>query len=440
VPSSPAAKVILASGLGADTGGGLYALRPAGVVETLDQLSTSGLATAPDGARVVRFPWTDEDPDSEGEAMLYDARGALRYARIAELREPHTALWTDDDTLAVVSTLTNAILWLDADLRVVGRWAAPGTGDCWHLNSLTVVDGRLIASAFGRFGEHRGWSAPGARDGAGIVFDVETGEDILTGLTAPHDPLYTDGRWYVCNSGTQELWVLEDGRAVDRVALGGWTRGLHVDGDRLLVGVSAPPLERSDRFAEVVALDRATLQPCGRWTLPCRQVFALAEASPALLTGLTIGFATNAVRGADLDGTALLRVGDSARSDVPLAVEDCRGAFSVDATAPTLRAGGSVSVGYRLVNGGTQAFSSRGALPVLVGAFWTSPDGSRGAQFRARLPSTVAPGGVATGDIVISAPLEPGAYVLTIAPLQEHVRWFTDTDMHRTTTVQVLAA
>lgn len=432
--------MIIASGLGADTGGGLYALRPGGVVETLDQLSTSGLATAPDGARAVRFPWTDEDPTTEGEAILYDVRGALRYARIAELREPHTALWTDDDTLAVVSTLTNAILWLDADLRVVRRWAAPGTGDCWHLNSLTVADGRLVASAFGRFGEHRGWSAPGAREGAGIVFDVETGADVLTGLTAPHDPFHADGRWYVCNSGTQELWVLEDGRPVDRVALGGWTRGLHVDEDRLLVGVSAPPLERSDLFAEVVALDRATRQPCERWTLPCRQVFALADASPALLTGLTIGFATNAMRAAERDGTALLRLGDGARSDVPLAADDCRGAFSVDATVPTLRAGGSVSVGYRLVNGGAQTFSSRGSLPVLVGAFWTAPDGSRGAEFRARLPLTVPPGRDATGDIVISAPLEPGAYVLTISPLQEHVRWFTDAGMQRVTTVQVLAA
>lgn len=431
---------MVASGLGADTGGGVYALHPGGAVETIDRLSTTGLAVSPGGGLAARFPWTDDDPNATGEALLYDGQGAVRYARIDGLREPHTALWTGEQTLAVVSTRSNTILWLDADLRIIRRWAAPGTGDCWHLNSLTVADGRLLASAFGRFAEHRDWAAPGARDGAGVVFDVETGRDVLSGLSAPHDPRYVDGRWHVCNSGTQELWVVEDGDTVARVPLGGWTRGLRVEGDRVLVGVSAPPLERCDGYAHVVALDRATLRPGERWALPCRQVFALEQVSPTLLTGLRVGFATNALRAAEAGPTALLEVGGGARSDVPVPESDCAARLVVTEPPATVLPGRPLTLTYRFVNLGSRAFSSRGELPVRIGGDWTAAGHPCEGAFRAPLPGVVPAGGEVPGSLLVTTPAAPGDYVLRIAPLQEHVRWFDGAGTESRFAIRVLAA
>jgi acetolactate synthase I/II/III large subunit len=417
--SGAAAPVLVASGLGDDTGGGVYVLEPTGGVVALDDLSTVGIAVSEDGSRLARLLWTDDDPQTSGELLLYDGRGVVGYRRLDALQEPHGAVW-HRGRLVVVSTLANGILWLDAHGTPVREWRAPGDGDCWHLNSVAVWRDRLVASAFGRFDGHRGWMRPGARDGGGTVFDVETGDDLATGLSAPHDPLPFEDGLLVCNSGGRELLRLaEDGRVVRRVPLGGWTRGLAVDEHRVYVGVSAHRLLGAEGRARVVALDRATFRELRSWALPCREVFSLALTPPPLVAGLRTGFATNPYR---LRESGRIEHGTPAAA--PLDRPDRRVRVSVSSAPPSATAGSWLTLRYRLDNEGGTTLASGGEHSVVVGAFWQCDGGEvAGLSGRARLPSIVGPGGSAEGLLRVPAPDEPGGYRLRVAVGQEGLGW-----------------
>ncbi len=286
----PGRRRLLASGLGERGTGGVFLLGDSGVGR-IDDLSTTGLAVSDDRTVLARLLWDDDDTELAGELLLYDAHGLLSYRRIDSLREAHGVIWYEGHW-AVVSTLTNSVLRLDLSGNVVASWSAPGEGDCWHLNNLVAHEGRLLACAFGRFEDHRGWSAGGAREGRGVVFDLSNGRDVLAGLTCPHDPLPLDGGWLVCNSAREELLrCAEDGSVQERRALGGWTRGLAYDSERIYVGVSAHRELGLDGTAEIAILDRASLEELSRWTLPCREVFSLVFVPDALVTGLQAGHA-----------------------------------------------------------------------------------------------------------------------------------------------------
>jgi Glycosyltransferase len=160
VTSASESPVLLASGFGDDTGGGIFSLEN-GQLEQLDRLSSTGLAVQ-DG-QVARLLRSSTERGYGSELLLYDARGIKRYLRIDELADPHDVLFAEGG-FVVVSTTTNTVLWLSESGEVVRRWKAPGEGDAWHLNSLGRIDDRLIVSAFGRFESHRRWAFEETRD------------------------------------------------------------------------------------------------------------------------------------------------------------------------------------------------------------------------------------------------------------------------------------
>jgi hypothetical protein len=182
-----------------DTGGGLFIWD--GELKQVDHLSTTGLAG--NGERLFRLLRSSAEADVPGELIVYDRVGARAYHRLDHVRDAHDAVWTDQG-LAIACPGDNQVGWLDEAAHVARRWRAGGDGDAWHLNGLTVLEGRVVVSAFGRFAGHREWNHPRAQ-GAGIVFDLETGEDLVSGLSCPHSPRWADGRWYVCDSLTAQL-------------------------------------------------------------------------------------------------------------------------------------------------------------------------------------------------------------------------------------------
>jgi acetolactate synthase-1/2/3 large subunit len=280
---------VVVSGLGDDTGGGLYVLEDS-TFSVLDGVSSTGLAVSADGSRLARLLWAEDEVDFAGELLIYDSRGLLAHHRLDELRQPHGVVW-DGHTLVVVSTGTNAILWVDPSGVVRRTWKAPGNGDSWHLNSLAWRRGRMLISAFGRFAEHHEWVQESAREGAGIVFDVCSGRDVLGGLSAPHNPLWLDGGWLVCNSGAGELLRVDrKGRVRARRAFSGWTRGLAFDEALVYLGVSAHRLRGADRgTACVVGLTRDGLEEVDRWDVPSREVYDVIVAPRTLLDGVRRG-------------------------------------------------------------------------------------------------------------------------------------------------------
>lgn len=414
--STAGSQVLVASGLGTG-GGGVFALG-AGGFTALDYLSTTGLAVAPSQRLLARVLWKEDPLEAPGEVLFYDERGGLGYRRVDPLREPHAAAWHGDE-LVLVSTGTNALLWLDAGGSLLRTYQAPGTGDCWHLNGLVVHDGRLLASAFGRFEEHRGWAAPGARDGAGILFDVESGTDVLRDLSSPHDPTPVDGGWLICNSAAGDVLRLDgDGRPVLRRHLGGWPRGLAVSADRVYVGVSAHRLARGAGTASVVALDRRTLEETGRWPLPCPEVFALTWMPPALVDGLRAGFTGSVMT--RRPATPVLELEPLPESEFAVRVVVTGAPASVSAVSPFL-------LGYSLENRSRTTLVSAGRYPVNVGVRWFHPSsGQIVEEIRDRLQGPLAPGATAEGTMELWTPAKPGEYVLLISAVQEQVRWFDE--------------
>lgn len=418
---------LVATGLGNGSPGGLFVLGDQRL-ETLDQLSSTGFAVTADRERAARLLWTDDDPQGCGELLIYDRRGVQRYHRVDELREPHSALW-DGDHLIVVSTLDDSLLWLDAAGNVASRWTAHGGGDCWHLNCLVRHEGRLLVTAFGRFERHRGWSEAGARPGAGELLDVESGDTVIGGLDAPHDPTFVDGRWLICNSGAGEVVAIApDGTVRERVQLEGWTRGLAFDDDELHVGVSARrhgvPGEATT--ARVVTLDRRTLRQLRTRDLPCEEVYALAWVEPALVEGLRAGFGTNTRRVRD----ALLSTPAASNAGRPLAGDELNASVELTELPARTEVGHWLSVVFTARNHGPARLRSSGSNAVLLGARWSPvnhPAHNAGEQ-RTRLPWPLLPGASALGRMYLQAPAEPGEYVLHASFLQEHVRWFSDAD------------
>lgn len=173
--------------------------------------------------------------------------------------------------------------------------AGPGDGDSWHLNSLTSHRGRLLACAFGRFSEHREWADPELRAGRGIVFDVRSGREVLSGLSAPHNPQWVDQGWLVCSSSEGELLRLDDqGRVLGRCSFSGWPRGLAYDSDHVYLGLSAHRMRGAEAgTAAVIVLNRETLAEVRRYSLPCREVFDLTLVPEPLLNGLRAGRRAN---------------------------------------------------------------------------------------------------------------------------------------------------
>jgi hypothetical protein len=231
----PTDVVLLASAFGDDTGGGLFAVDANGV-EQLDTLSSTGLALA--GRRLVRLLRAPLEPGYGSELLVYDARGVAAYLRLDEIDDPHDVLW-DGRNYVIVSTTSNAIVWVAPSGEIVRRWQAPGEGDAWHLNSLTTVEGKLFAAAFGEFDRHRAWTEHDPTQ-TGFVFEPETGERVVRGLTCPHHPRFLDGTWVVCNSKDHELVAIgAGGRVAQRLRLNGWTRGIESSERFLFVGESA---------------------------------------------------------------------------------------------------------------------------------------------------------------------------------------------------------
>lgn len=274
--------VLIASCLGdGDTGGGLLFFDGA-TWHQVDGTSTTGLFY--DGVSLSRILWAPSQV-AEGTAILrYDRTGLCTFTRVDGLSDPHDVVWDGTHYIAV-SSASDSILWIYPSGEIRRRFQPVPSGDCWHLNSLLPAAGRLFACAFGRFDQPRGWTDH-KMDGSGILFDVETGEDILTGLCCPHTPKQLNGGWLLCNSARSEL-LFRGANSTSSVQLENWTRGIAVSDSHIFVGESVNrQISTEINVANVAVVCRATLQVLSRLPLPYREVYDLTIINYALLAGL----------------------------------------------------------------------------------------------------------------------------------------------------------
>jgi Domain of unknown function (DUF4915) len=302
----------------------------------------------------------------------------------------HELAWSGD-LLACVSTLANAVLWIDPRGRVVRRWQAPGEGDCWHLSGIAAAGDTVLVTAFGRFGSHRGW-AEADRNDTGFVVELPSGRIVARGLSSPHSPRLVAGQLAVCDSGRGELVV--GGR---RVSLGGWTRGVAVAEDELAVGVSAR--RGSGGRAHVAVLRRSDLEVSRRVALPAREVFDVAS--------LTAERAK-----------ALARQGPVELPTFPLRPADLRAAIEGPAGL-RLAPGALATAVCTVTNLGSARFASALPHPIALVAAWRSA----GRALWSPLPHSLEPGERSAVLFRLMAPRRPGRHDLELRLVQEGVAW-----------------
>jgi hypothetical protein len=434
VSGGRAGAVVLASCLGdEDTGGGLFSF-DGHCVERIDRLSSTGLSIAED--RLARLLRSRGDTDSSGEILIYDSQGVRGYHRVDGLADPHDIVW-DGQHFIVVSSFTNSVVWISPSGEIVRKWQAPGEGDARHLNCLLIKDGRLLVCAFGRFTRHRQWTED-LSSKSGIVFDLETDEDVLTGLSHPHQARFLDGAWAVCNSMARELLRIDPSTSsvVGRLQLDGYTRGITVTDDLLFVGESAnrglnPGTEKT---AQIAVVCRKTWRLLDRLILPCREIYDLVVAPRSLEEGVRRGFRTNPQRVAEQDQYAMFdSVGIKpvrlwATGD-PLPPEACKITIRADIPS-TLPPDALFELHCAVHNLGQAILVSAPPNPVHISYKWfhagtgTRVEGMEG--LRTKLPQSLHPHQALSCKLKVDTPKTEGQFVLLLTLVQEHIAWFDD--------------
>lgn len=251
-------------------GGGLL-LVSAGRVEWLSRVDTAGIAEH-QGALLLAL-----QSGESNELRIVSADGQWdRWAVGAGRHDLHDVAVHDGD-VHVVATESNSVLRLDVDgRRVVRHWQLPGEPDSSHVNALCSHRGRLLASRFGQFTRHRGYK--GATAGAGEIFDVETGDVVVQGLSQPHSVQSHLGDLWVCDSEAYTLRRFSGGGAgAGARALGGYARGLAFADDIAYVGLSRGRNDPGSGLghAWLVALDVVRMEELGRIPLPVDEVYSI---------------------------------------------------------------------------------------------------------------------------------------------------------------------
>lgn len=173
-------------------------------------------------------------------------------------RDPHSVAFQDGHVY-VTSTGTNEIYRVAVQGERFGEqelfWRYPGVRydrDDVHLNGITVADGRFIASCFGPRKPDATW------DAAGSVFYLDSGQPICMGLNQPHTPLVVGDRLVFAESATNKVFVYTKTAATvwaldAEIDVPGYTRGLALQDERLLVGISSGRKVSRSRKTEVPA-------------------------------------------------------------------------------------------------------------------------------------------------------------------------------------------
>lgn len=412
-------------------GGGLFAVGD--TVEDIDRVSSSGM-THEDGL-LFRCLWSGEG--SPAELVVYDSTGVRRYHRLDGVSTPHDILVVDSKVL-VVATTQNEVQVVAPDGEVVSRWRAPGETDSWHLNSLARYGDRVVVCGFGPFLRRRGWDESG-KPATGRVVAMDTGEPLLDGLRAPHNPWYGDGTWLVCDSAAGEVLEVADStrQVTRRLAMPGWPRGLVVTDEYLFVGLSPHRyVSTSVESAAVAVVNRASWTVEGLVVLPAREVYALALVPAALADGLRQAFATNSTRVHEQGQRQLFeRLGRKPRQlwaiGDPLAEEDCRVSFAAVGEVPgEVEVGSLLTVDCTVRNTGAGMLTPAPPNPVRMVHRWYDADGDvvPTQTIKGSLPRSLPPEGVVQVPVRCRVPSAPGRYRLRITLAQDGGAPFDELD------------
>jgi hypothetical protein len=200
-----------------------------------------------------------DDQLTAARLAIFDRDGLVGTRMICECADAHCLVMAPDGRLALTATASNEIIYLDRDGDELERWSPDPNAepDAWHLNSLHATDHGLLATCFGRFHRFRDWADGG--DGTGLLFEVPSGRVLANSLKNPHDPWRVSGGWIINDSGRKRTVFCSDTGDMESLAdLDGFTRGLIVTPELLVVGLSVNRHAADQGSARIAVIDRAT--------------------------------------------------------------------------------------------------------------------------------------------------------------------------------------
>jgi uncharacterized protein (TIGR03032 family) len=199
----------------------------------------------------------------------------------------HEIAWVGDE-LWIVNTRFSCLCTLHPDYSFVPRWQPPfitalAAEDRCHLNGLAVIDGRpKYATALGESDAPNGWR-PNKPHG-GIVMDIPSGAIVVRGLSMPHSPRWHDGKFWLLESGTGRLVLIEPatGQWQTVIELPGFTRGLTLVGPYAFIGLSK--IRETSAMSGVPLAERRGELKCGVAVVDLRtgQLAAMLEFQTAV--------------------------------------------------------------------------------------------------------------------------------------------------------------
>ncbi|MBY0527777.1 MAG: TIGR03032 family protein [Gemmataceae bacterium] len=351
----------------------------------------------------------------------YDRDGLVWMRRVARCFDTHS-LTPVGSQIAVCSTGTNQVIYLDESGAELHRWAPEGANepDAWHLNSLSAHEGRLFATCFGRFAQFRGWASRIA--GAGLLLEPESGQVVVEGLAAPHDPRRVDDGWLVNDSARSRLLFYPD-EGPEQVVIEspGFSRGLAVLPKHLVVGFSSPRCqERQQKCASLLLVERGSHRLVKSINVPYAEIGHIFEAPD------------DRVLQAIQDEQALDRRGLLHERTIIATADRAGGITALSPLRPSERPG-VFDVHVRVANDGAATWASSNQPPIHISyqVLSTRGDAIFPEGLRTRLPMPLLPGQTLTFSLAIDLTMcghLAGPAAVRITLVQESVAWWGASD------------
>ncbi len=206
----------------------------------------------------------------------------------ASLKDIHDVL-ISDPWIYVAGTERNAIYRFNWDGTLDKTWRFATEPDAWHLNCLAEINGKIYFTAFGDFSVSRGYKE--ASRGRGFIQCLESGERVVSGLSQPHSLCVHDGKLYLANSETGEIFVFNEQFAfLGKIYIGGYLRGIAFSNGCLLVGINSSRNVQNtgDERAKIVAVDLSARTIRVVAEMPTLEIYSILSFASAydLVSGL----------------------------------------------------------------------------------------------------------------------------------------------------------
>ena len=184
-------------------------------------------------------------PSGNTELLIFDKNLVLKAIHpLAQVRDGHS-ICIKDEKLYITSTGSDQVfeISISDDFKNISEevfWTSPDRNpekqDNIHINSMTMINGALHISAFGKKVDDN-WKSTKK----GYCLNIENNEYLAEGIFHPHTLLEINGNAIVCESQTGSLWLKKEGSdSINKqIELGGYIRGLAFDGEYYYVGRSA---------------------------------------------------------------------------------------------------------------------------------------------------------------------------------------------------------